>query len=699
MYTLSRQFLGHEQDVKAVATSGSTIYSASRDGTVREWNSTSKSNAEAAQYRFHTGFVNSLAANSTFFVSGGQDHLINAIQIGDERPALVMLDHADNVCSLALTPTGDIISGSWDGTARLWTEGRCVALMEGHTGAVWAVLWTSYGILTGGADRTIRLWKDGKQQKNYATGKDCVRSLALHPLGFVSAGNDSIIRVHSFEGDVLQQLEGHESFIYSLATDAHGCIFSAGEDRTLRIWRNGKLQQTIVHPAVSVWSVALLVGGDVVTGASDAVVRVFTASEDRRGSPEELKQFEDSVASSAIPAQTHNIPNNLPGLEALSRPGDKEGDVKMIRVSPEIVEAHQWSGGVWVKIGEVIGASSKQVEYEGKQWDFVFDVDVAEGLPPLKLPYNTDENPYEAANRFIEKYELDIGFQGQVVKFIESNTGGVPLGVPKSTPTQAAPQNKASNTTPQTKYLAMIAGNITPIVNKLKSLYSEHGTSSIDIAPLDALDPARPLSTHFEILLELVQSFSRDHRFPALDLLRLCVHKIPQTVDIAKLVNIVIQAGELESSQKDKTRQTNTMLALRCLANLYTTPRGEAYLQQDNQDEPINAITGIDFPSNKNLSTALSTYLLNVNVSACRSSSTQVANKTIAPLLKLISTNSDSEVQYRALVALGTALRVSVEVVQASKDVLDVPQALSQLATSEESRIKDLLKEIHGLLI
>lgn len=34
-----------------------------------------------------------------------------------------------------------------------------------------------------------------------------------------------------------------------------------------------------------------------------------------------------------------------------------------------------------------IGSGRKQV-YNGIEYDYVFDVDIAEGQPPLKLPYN-----------------------------------------------------------------------------------------------------------------------------------------------------------------------------------------------------------------------------------------------------------------------------------------------------------------------
>lgn len=46
----------------------------------------------------------------------------------------------------------------------------------------------------------------------------------------------------------------------------------------------------------------------------------------------------------------------------------------------------------WQKIGEVTGTdkpkAGEKVNYEGKQWDYVFDVAIEDGAPALKLPYN-----------------------------------------------------------------------------------------------------------------------------------------------------------------------------------------------------------------------------------------------------------------------------------------------------------------------
>lgn len=97
-----------------------------------------------------------------------------------------------------------------------------------------------------------------------------------------------------------------------------------------------------------------------------------------------------------------------------------------------LVEAHQWNAGAgrWDKIGEVVDAvgSGRKQLYKGKEYDYVFDVDIADGVPPLKLPYNSTENPYIAAQRFLEANELPMTYVDQVVHFIEKNTEAVNLG-------------------------------------------------------------------------------------------------------------------------------------------------------------------------------------------------------------------------------------------------------------------------------
>ena len=54
----------------------------------------------------------------------------------------------------------------------------------------------------------------------------------------------------------------------------------------------------------------------------------------------------------------------------------------------------QWDSmtRTWQKIGEVVDAvgNSRKQLYQGKEYDYVFDVDIEDGVPPLKLPYNAN---------------------------------------------------------------------------------------------------------------------------------------------------------------------------------------------------------------------------------------------------------------------------------------------------------------------
>ena len=58
----------------------------------------------------------------------------------------------------------------------------------------------------------------------------------------------------------------------------------------------------------------------------------------------------------------------------------------------------------------------------------MFSVDIEEGKPPLKLPYNIAEDPWFAAQNFLYKNELSQLFLDQVANFIIENTKGVTLG-------------------------------------------------------------------------------------------------------------------------------------------------------------------------------------------------------------------------------------------------------------------------------
>lgn len=85
---------------------------------------------------------------------------------------------------------------------------------------------------------------------------------------FLSCSNDATIRRWLVSGDCLQIYYGHENFVYSIAVLPNGQDFvTSGEDRTVRVWRNGENTQTLTHPTLSIWTVCALPNGDIVSGA------------------------------------------------------------------------------------------------------------------------------------------------------------------------------------------------------------------------------------------------------------------------------------------------------------------------------------------------------------------------------------------------------------------------------------------------
>jgi phospholipase A-2-activating protein len=352
--------------------SSKAIVSSSRDGTVRLWSllSDHPPTYDDKIALNATGFVNAVSYLSPtqkfpegLIISGGQDTVIEVRQPSkgpSDNAEALLLGHSRNVCTLDVDSAGQfIVSGAWDAEARIWPVGKWESqtVLTGHEGSVWAVLaFDSEIVITACADKLIRVFHTSGKLLRKIKGSDApVRALCKlpsgHPSGadFASACNEGIIRLWTISGSQVGELHGHESFIYSLAVTPSGEIISSGEDRTVRVWKGNECIQTITHPAISVWSVAVCSEtGDIASGASDRVVRIFTRSQERAADSETARQFEESVKASSIPQEQVGEINKekLPGPEFLvQKQGTKEGQVQMIKEHDGSVTAHTWSVG------------------------------------------------------------------------------------------------------------------------------------------------------------------------------------------------------------------------------------------------------------------------------------------------------------------------------------------------------------------
>ena len=321
-WKLRAELLGHEQDVRGINNCDAGLVTCSRDKTIRVWTPVDARAFESAQILIgHEHFVAcavqlpaSPAHPSGAIASGGYDRTMSGqtivkpvVNIWEAGAIVATLEgHALTVCGLAMTPSGHLVSVSWDKTARVWdlTTRQCVTVMAGHEQAVWAVLCLEDGrMLTASADKTIKRWNGATCEHTYVGHSDCVRALAMMPgIGFVSTGNDCSIRMWAVSGECLMTMSGHGSFVYSLAVLPTGEVVSASEDRTARVWKDGQCVGTIAHGG-SVWAVAALPDGDIGTACADGVARVFTRDPAKMADAAQLEAYDAMISAQTVSAQ------------------------------------------------------------------------------------------------------------------------------------------------------------------------------------------------------------------------------------------------------------------------------------------------------------------------------------------------------------------------------------------------------------
>ncbi|KAK6136802.1 hypothetical protein DH2020_029450 [Rehmannia glutinosa] len=378
-YQLRCQLRGHEDDARGICICGNAgIATSSRDRTV--------------------SFVGPLAwipPNEEFpeggIISGGMDTLVLVWNLATGEKVQMLKGHKLQVTGIALDGS-DIVSVSVDCTLRRWRGGQEVEAWEGHKAAIQAIVKLPSGeLVTGSSDMTLKLWKGKSCTHTFLGHTDTVRGVAVMPnLGILSASHDGYayvlsrllglltvgyhcynklhvlifisddmmntqisIRLWALSGELLLEMVGHTSIVYSVDAHVSGLIVSSSEDCSAKIWKDGVCVQSIEHPGC-VWGAKFLENGDIVTACSDGIVRIWTLNDDKIADAVELDSFASQLSQYKIKSWGLKL-EDLPGLDALKTPGSSDGQTKVVREGDNGV-AYSWNmrEQKWDKIGEVV---------------------------------------------------------------------------------------------------------------------------------------------------------------------------------------------------------------------------------------------------------------------------------------------------------------------------------------------------------
>lgn len=613
-------------------------------------------------------------------ISGCNDSKIRIFDSETNSLQCTLEGHSKGIISFSwvTTASGDkyLLSGSWDGTARVWdlATNTCVQELGPHENGVHvlglstsAIATVSTGESVNGrpANYRLRLW-------DLATGKETcppiedhegsIRSISSVPGigGFATTANDGSMIIRTIEGAPIGSMyhplqeDGSPAFIMDCcALDGPSGMetVSCGEDGSCMVWSGTDLQQSIPHPT-TVWCLLPVPGsgGDFITGANDGVLRYFSKNPDKTSGErtEQLtREFEAEVMAAVIKKKRGPSSEDLakaPKWEARgSVSGKKEGDVSVFNKDGSMIAA-QWTSGSWVVIGEVTGTGDGG-EVNGEHYDHVMPVEIEtpNGVASLQLGHNNGENPFLAAQRFIDQNNLEQSYQSQIADWITARSGqeAPTLGMEVSNSGSSGASSSGSEgasaapsgPTFAFKLITFTAFDDVPAnKEKLFAKIVEFNASASpcmtegDLSGVSACLSTLCATSHYHstsipegqvnMVMKMV-NWETDKLFPFFDLLRLIAVHPHGASTLSRSVHTQTVVHKALAVLQDPTSPSfaTPLTAIRFLANMFKIDElRQALLSDALLDSVIISLKAYSTHANKHVRIAVASVLMNVSV-------------------------------------------------------------------------------------
>ena len=286
---------------------GRVLASASRDKTVKIWNSTTGRKVATLRHEapVHAiGFSN----DGRLFASGDEDGIVRIW-----NPATGMLLRSwqvglsGSIDAIAFSSDAAwLATGSRDGV-RVWdaATGRLLRDLKGHKGRVDAIAFDPKAThLFSSGFGVIKEWDLSVRSAVLDDATEPVQAVAISDNGkYLASGSaDGTVRIYDVVSRrLLRSFAGHTRLVTSIAFSPDSLLAASGSyDHTIKLWNvaDGRLVRTLTGHTDLVWSIAFSPDGKrIVSGSEDQTIRIWAL--DSNTPPEKISTT-DSVSRVAV---------------------------------------------------------------------------------------------------------------------------------------------------------------------------------------------------------------------------------------------------------------------------------------------------------------------------------------------------------------------------------------------------------------
>lgn len=229
---------GHESLVLGVRADNNIAVSTGTDNVIKVWDIKNKVFLRDIPLNFKSWIWGLAFGENRILVSSDQG-IYRVYDLKDGQLLHELHGHEGSTYRAAIKGNLAITSG-WDMTARVWDleSGECLHILEGHTYPVYSGAITDDGhFITGSSDGTIRIWDSaGKQEKVINFHTDEIFHIHVQGDILASASADGICGVFNWRsGDILAQLDDHFDQVWCVQLYKH-LVITGSADNTIKIW-------------------------------------------------------------------------------------------------------------------------------------------------------------------------------------------------------------------------------------------------------------------------------------------------------------------------------------------------------------------------------------------------------------------------------------------------------------------------------